>query len=226
MLKVDEKLFNLGLRVASAEIRGVSNGPASADLRRSIERRSNDFVGRTNQADIANLPAIAAYKNFYARLRISRSVVRPSIERMTGSLMKGKAMPSINAIVDAYNLMSVEHQMCMGAHDLRSLKMPIAVRLARGGEVFTPLGGRDETVKLGEYGYFCSTGIMICRDNAVQCSETPVGLDTRDVLLVVESLSYRSADEILRVTAETASFIQAVAGGVASEACLGSSYFD
>jgi tyrosyl-tRNA synthetase len=66
----------------------------------------------------------------------------------------GEDLPSINDAVDVANLVSVEHRVPIGAHDLDRLRGDFRVRLTKEGDAFTLLGSRQsEPVPAGEIAY-------------------------------------------------------------------------
>ena len=78
----------------------------------------------------------------------------PSTESLLRYALRRGALPVINNLVDAYNLVSVRTKSSLGAHDLDRIETPVQLRLLQSGERFTPLGGAEgQDVTAGEFGY-------------------------------------------------------------------------
>ena len=55
-------------------------------------------------------------------------------------MIQGEGLPQINALVDAYNAISVAYRVPAGADDLDLLAPPLAYRYTRAGDTFFTLG--------------------------------------------------------------------------------------
>jgi DNA/RNA-binding domain of Phe-tRNA-synthetase-like protein len=219
-MRVADQLHQLGLTFAAVSIEGITVREMTAAERNSWQARSEavreTFVLRpvTEHAEIAALHAA------YAALGIGLRHGRPSIERMGGMLAKGRDMPVINIVADLYNIASLEHRLCMGAHDLDSIVLPVDLRLTTGEETFKPLGGEAEKVRPGEFAYVDAANRIICRLDALQADFSKVSRSTRRVLLIVEASSATTEAALIEAAASVSAEIATATGGEAEPPIL------
>ena len=124
---------------------GVTNGPSSAELV-ALLRAAEDEVRRTvDAATIAEHPRIRSWREAFRATGAKPSEYRPSIEALARRVLRGDPLPSINALVDIGNVISLRHLLPAGAHAIDALTEDLWLRPATGAEVFTALDG--ETVE-------------------------------------------------------------------------------
>jgi len=102
-------------------------------------------------------------------------------------LRKHGTLPTINPVVDIYNLFSAESRLCIAAHDLSRVEGNVTVKLPTGTERYIPMG-QSEPVPLDahEYYYCDQTDDVLCRLELHQCSKTIVTAETSDLLMIFE----------------------------------------
>lgn len=210
MIEIDQKLAELGLRFAAFEAEGPLSTPLSKADREAWNARQDALLDRFE----TNPPpaAIKALHGVFAALGIGLRQGRPSVERFRSGMLKGRRLPEINTVVDLYNLESIEHMMCMGAHDLDIIAAPVALRLTRGDESFTPLGGKPEPVRQGEFAYVDSQNRVICRLDAVQADFSKVTDQTRRALFIIEGHPAASEDEVRKAVEAVAHALTSTTG--------------
>ena len=82
-----------------------------------------------------------AYRDFFWCVGIDPTKTRPASEALTRRIVAGKELPSINTLVDAYNLASVESSIAIAAFDLDLLtSSDLFMRTARKDERFRGIG--------------------------------------------------------------------------------------
>ncbi len=85
---------------------------------------------------------IVSWREAFRSLSIKPSEYRPSIEAMARRVINGNELPSINALVDIGNIISLRYLLPVGGHSLNAVKQDIALRTAKGREIFIPFGSR------------------------------------------------------------------------------------
>lgn len=177
-----------GVQVASAIIRGCSNTLSRPKEFYDIESEVVTYVRRkySEPSEIARDSRIRVYRDFYWKLLgLDPTKIRPANEALIRRVVQGESIPSINLIVDLYNLASLRTGLPMSAYDLNKVKGErLLIRYADKGEVFHPIGGNPETLTGNELVISDSEGpisIYPYRD----CLRTRVDKDTSNVLLIV-----------------------------------------
>lgn len=217
MITIDSRLHAIGMKAAAALIEGVTNSPSDATLTTAINKRVEALRGKFPPDGPRAWREVSSLQGVYRQIGASWRNNRPSIERLGMMIAKGRNLPSINSVVDIYNIASLENRMCMGAHDADVLKMPVSLRETLGSEEFVPLGGETERVPASEFAYFDNAGRIICRLDAVQADFSKVGQASQRVLLIVEGSPISGASDVFAVADRTASEIAKATGGVVRE---------
>lgn len=89
---------------------------------------------------IASIPSIAATRAAYRALGKDPARYRPSSEALLRRVAQGKALPRVNALVDAGNLASIRSAWPIGFYDVGRLALPIRFRPGRPGETYEAIG--------------------------------------------------------------------------------------
>ena len=89
-------------------------------------------------------PETAAVRTMYKRVGLDPTKTRPSNEALLRRILKGGAIPRINAMVDVINWCSVEFQLPYGLYDRARVRGRPALRLGCEGEAYA--GIRKDTV--------------------------------------------------------------------------------
>ena len=127
---------------------------------------------------------------------------------------KRGALPSINNLVDVYNLISLRWKCSLGAHDMDRLSLPIQFRILEGTENFIPLGNVDrDSCNEGEFGYVDSENRLICRLDVRQAEFSKITPKTTNVLLIVGGTTVQRKTEMEEIFDEAIARISEVCGG-------------
>ncbi len=140
--------------------------------------------------DLAAVPEVKAWREAYKAFGVRKTSYRSSVERLLKAVQRGRGLPRVNALVDAYNVVSLSHRMPVGADDLDRVAPPLAFRYTRPGDSFTALGGdgRDDPPGPGEVIY-ADAGKCLCRRwNWYQDARSAITPGTRRAVLTVQAL--------------------------------------
>ena len=119
---------------------GVRNGPSSPELVDLLRAAEASVRERIQPEEIAAHPRIAAWRAAFKALGIKPNDFRCSVEAMARRALKGQQLPSINALVDIGNLLSLRHLVPVGGHAIDHAVQGYCLRPATGLEVFVPFG--------------------------------------------------------------------------------------
>jgi DNA/RNA-binding domain of Phe-tRNA-synthetase-like protein len=120
----------------------------SSFLDEYISKISNQIKDAYSLENIKDNEIIRKYRDFYWHyLKIDPTKIRPSAEALIRRILGDKTIPQILNVVDAYNWVSIETLIPMGAYDYDELKFPLTLRYAKEGEEFIPIGGKVKILK-------------------------------------------------------------------------------
>ena len=212
-----EDCFDLGLRAGAMVLRSVRISPASRELRLEIAEEVGRIRARlSSAAEIRSIPEIARARDILRTVGVKPRSRTPSTESLLRFALRRRALPTINNLVDAYNLVSVRTSSSLGAHDLDCIATPVELRLFQGGERFIPLGSaEEEEVAAGEFGYVDALDRVICRLDARQAEFSKVTAATTNVLLIIEATTIHDPVRLRRVFEETEEVVTHHCGGEA-----------
>jgi DNA/RNA-binding domain of Phe-tRNA-synthetase-like protein len=90
---------------------------------------------------VKDQPIFRAYRDFFWRVGIDPTKVRPAAEALTRRVLGGRDLPRLNTVVDAYNLASIETSIAIAAFDMETVNED-ALLMRRGvkGELFHGIG--------------------------------------------------------------------------------------
>jgi DNA/RNA-binding domain of Phe-tRNA-synthetase-like protein len=186
-----------GLLALMSSISDLTVRPSSIDLEKLKLEVVADVRARYTLEKLKDFPTIHAYREFFWRVGIDPTKVRPAAEALIRRILAGRAIPTINTLVDAYNLASIKTCIALAAFDDAKLHSPLLMRSAEAGEEFFGIGmNKPMSLKGGE---------IVITDNRRLIAVYP----------------YRDADQS-RVTSQTQSIILMVCGcpGIGEEALL------
>ena len=139
---------------------------------------------------IKDLPVIRAYRDFYWNVGIDPTKTRPAGEALLRKIIGGRDLPSINTLVDSYNLASAETMISIAAFDHAKVDpRRLLMRIAAKGETFVGIG----------------------MDSAMILNGVQVVIDDLSQKKLIAVYPYRDADES-KVTEETTSVLFMMCG--------------
>lgn len=178
-----------GLHAIPLEIHGLTimkQTPALEHFKKEVLARVRLTI--KSLEEIKDKPIYRAYRDFFWRVGIDPTKTRPAGEALVRKVIGGRDLPTINTLVDAYNLASLETGIAIAAFDLRNLAWEdLSMRKAIPGETFLGIGMSAPSTL---------TGVEVVIENKRTASlvavypyrdseESKVTTETKDVLLVM-----------------------------------------
>ena len=192
----------------------VKNGPSSPELV-ALLREAERSVGE--KADAASLPAhprIASWREAYRTLGVKPNDFRPSIEAMARRVVRGQQIPSISALVDIGNVLSLRHLVPAGAHAIDVVTGDLELKRARGEEEFVPFGGTEpERPDPGEVVFVDGKTVLTRRWSWRQANHTLTLPETTAIELNVDALPPVGREEVEAICEEAVGLIHRFCGG-------------
>lgn len=142
VLKIDVQLKTRfpELKVLTCEIEGVKVEKRNVELEKFQNEITKQVREQYDLESLKNLSTFRAYRDFFWRVGIDPTKNRPAAEALIRRILGGKTIPSINTLVDAYNLASIKTEIALAAFDADKLKGDLLMRFAEKGEEFLGIG--------------------------------------------------------------------------------------
>ncbi len=124
MLKIREDLARSfpELEVLELELRGLrisEKDQRIEKLKITIQEEIRRSFPTLDQ--IKSYPIFRCYRDFFWRVGIDPTKNRPAAEALTRRVVSGKDLPTINTLVDSYNLASIKTSVAIAAFDLNKI---------------------------------------------------------------------------------------------------------
>jgi len=129
-----------GLDAHLVEVHGLRVRERDPRMDSFVDALVREFREHLRLESLKDMPTLRAYRDFYWRVGIDPTKIRPASEALLRRVLQGKDFPRINTLVDAYNLASAKTQVAIAAFDLGRLRGDLTMRLAREGEAFLGIG--------------------------------------------------------------------------------------
>jgi DNA/RNA-binding domain of Phe-tRNA-synthetase-like protein len=200
--RIDPAIFDLspgyrrGVLLAQA-LRNRDSGMALIDALRAEEVAVRAEI-RGNPAEH---PRILAWREAYRRFGARPSDFRASVEALARRVLRGDALPSINALVDIGNVISLRYLMPVGAHPVPVGMEPLCLRLSAPGDRFSPPdGAAEESPESGEVVFAQGATVLTRRWTWRQSALTLTLPETTAVFFNLDALAV-VPDEVLAAAA-------------------------
>ena len=137
---------------------------------------------------------------------------RSHIESLLKAIANGKTIKPVNTIVDAVMIAEMRHALLLGVHDVGTIVGDIKVDVAREGEVFSGLGGRNVVTRANEVVLRDDEGIWASYTQGPD-SRTVVGAATTDAIVVGFFTPETTAEAMTRGVGDAAMILAAATRG-------------
>ena len=202
---------------------GLRNGPTPEPLRAAYLEEQRATLARIGETPLSQLPTLAAWRGAFRRFGVDPTQCRSAAEALLRRLTKKGDIPSINALVDLGNLVSIRYALPVAVFDTRPLTGPLTVRFATGDERYTPLGQPDVTEHptAGEVVFADDAGLVFAeRWCWRQSDQSAAREDTTAVVVTVEAQHEGARPDIQAALADLLALLERYAGGHVISAAL------
>lgn len=195
-------VLDLGVEGAYFTIAGLANTASHPEFEQVRREACGEILATLSAEGIREDPVLAGFRSLHQAIGVSNRKNQASPENLLGWLLKAGSLPSVNLVVDIYNLVSIKTRLALGAHDLEKVTGNIHLRLTDGTENFMPLGaGEAKQVRAGEYGYVDDGNDILCRLEVRQVEKSKVEQTIRACFYIVQG-NPATAPEMIRSAAE------------------------
>jgi DNA/RNA-binding domain of Phe-tRNA-synthetase-like protein len=165
------------------------NGPTSELLQTTYQAEQEAVLNRIGDTPLSELESLAAWRSAFRAFGVNPTKYRSAVEALLRRLTKKGDIPSINAIVDICNMVSIRYTLPVAAFDIRHLHPPITVQFADGKETFTPLfANESENPDPGEVIFADEEDLVVARRWCWrQSDESATRPDTTEAIFTIEA---------------------------------------
>lgn len=206
-----------GLHVGVVLVNGIDNSLSSPGAEAVLLSTQARVRSTLDLPSLSSHPRIASWKAAYSAFGAKPSKYRCSVENLCRRVLDGKSVPSINALVDVYNAVSLSHVLPVGGDDLEWVQGDVRLCVAQGDERFLELNATEvKHPQAGEVIYRDDADVLCRRWNWRESDKTKTTPKTRKAVLYVEGLPPVTPNEVLAAARELADLVQTHCGGTAS----------
>ncbi len=168
---------------------GLKNKPSTPQILDLYLAEQKNVIEKIGSTPLSELPTLAGWRAAFRSFGVDPTGYRSAAEALLRRLTKKGDIPSINAVVDLCNLISIRYGLPVAAIDRKNINGTITVRFARGDEVFVNLNQSEaDHPAPGEVIFTDEKDVVIARRWCWrQSEESAAREETTDVLITVEA---------------------------------------
>jgi DNA/RNA-binding domain of Phe-tRNA-synthetase-like protein len=212
------------LRAGIVLAEDLNNGPSPPPLRHVFLTEQRAVLEDIGDTPLSEIETLAAWRAAFRAFGVNPTKYRSAPEALLRRLTKKGNIPSINALVDICNLVSIRYALPVASFDTHALQGPVTVHFADGSESFVPLGEQHlEHPEPGEVIFSDPTGRVIARRWCWrQSDDSAARPGTRQAILTVEALHAGGQADVASAVDDLLALIDQYAGGSYTSALLDS----
>jgi DNA/RNA-binding domain of Phe-tRNA-synthetase-like protein len=213
---IDPTVQNKGIKVIILAMGGLQNKNSDPHFDLIRDESCQAILASLSADSIQNDPILQGFRSIHTALGFSNRTNPAASEALLIYLLKNRQLPHINLLVDIYNLVSVETELALGAHDLLNVSGAVHLRITTGCEAFLPLGApAPKAIRPGGYAYIDDQNDVICWMEVKQVEKTKATVETHDCLYIVQGNPAVQHEQILAAAERLISLTQQFCGGQA-----------
>jgi DNA/RNA-binding domain of Phe-tRNA-synthetase-like protein len=169
--------------------------------------------GRFTLEGLKDEPVFRAYRDFFWRIGIDPTKVRPAAEALIRRVLGGRGIPRINTAVDAYNLASMTTCIALAAFDIDRLSRDIIMRFANKGEEFLGIGMDKPVTLAGGEIVMADASRLIAIYPHRDADYSRITFQTKNLMLVSCGVPGISLDQLAEAADRASEFVIRFCGG-------------
>jgi DNA/RNA-binding domain of Phe-tRNA-synthetase-like protein len=203
-----------GLHLAGKVIRGLEVSYEKID---TLLRLKEEIYGGVREKytleSLKDQSLFRAYRDFFWKLGIDPTKIRPASEALVRRILQGKEIPSINPIVDTYNLASIRSGIPMAAFDLDKMQGTPVMKFATKGEEFFGIGMTVPLVLKGHEVVISDEKGLIAIYPYRDSDRTKITENTENILLLVCGVPGVERNILEKAERIATEYIEGICGG-------------
>lgn len=216
-LTVDPSLADLfpDLQVLVGRVENATIRSHVAELEAFKGEVIEDIRGSYSLETVKDKSSFRAYRDFFWSIKVDPTKTRPAAEALIRRVLRGRPLPKINSLVDAYNLASMKSEIAFAAFDADELGDSLLMRFAVEGEEFLGIG-MGKTVQLtGDEVVIADNGKLVAIYPYRDAEEAKITEKTRNVLFVACGVPGIDEERLRSALDLTFKFVTRFCGGTA-----------
>jgi DNA/RNA-binding domain of Phe-tRNA-synthetase-like protein len=129
-----------GLRVLLQTIDNVVVTRSTGRMENLKGTIADEVRSKYTLESLKDVPIFRAYRDFFWSAGIDPTKIRPAAEALIRRILAKKPIPTVNTLVDAYNLASIKTGIALAAFDRKELNGTLSMRAARKEDEFLGIG--------------------------------------------------------------------------------------
>lgn len=195
------------LEVVVGRIENVTVRASTPELE-ALKREIAEQARRMYSLDsIKDNPTFRAYRDFFWKIKVDPTKIRPAAEALVRRVVGGKPLPRINSLVDAYNLASIKTEVALAALDAGKLHGNLLMRFASEGEEFLGIGMKKPVKLTGGEVVVSDDEKLVAIYPYRDADASKVTEETRNVLILVCGVPGINEDKLRSAMTVTFDFI-------------------
>jgi DNA/RNA-binding domain of Phe-tRNA-synthetase-like protein len=209
---VDKAVFDLNQDIICGILIGknLKISHTTEDDEKRLRDAENKMRENFKVEQVRELSNVTRYRDIMRKANINPNKFPPSVEAMFKRILKGGKLPTINALVDLCNAVSIEQIISLGAHDLIDIRDDLEVRFSKEGDIFLPFGASEyEKVDEGEMVFASGNKVQTRKWIWRQSELGKTTVDSKDIFFQLvgfkgdeESTIYKAMDDIEKLIIE------------------------
>jgi DNA/RNA-binding domain of Phe-tRNA-synthetase-like protein len=172
----------------------VENPPSHAALqalKEKIEIELRDRFSGLDRVALRAKPIMAAYDRFYRQFKKTYH-----LQLQLESVLSGKPIPSVAALVEAMFMAELEDQLLTAGHDLDTLQPPLLIDISDGTQTYIRMNGQQQTLKLGDLFIQDEAGVLSSVIYGPD-KRTQIQAETRNILFTTYGVPGIAGEDVL-----------------------------
>ncbi|HLC75986.1 MAG TPA: phenylalanine--tRNA ligase beta subunit-related protein [Candidatus Peribacterales bacterium] len=205
---------NSGLMVGVLVVKGVDNVGAHSDIVSLLRQAETNVSASLTIETFKDHPKLKVLQEVHQAFGSNPNKFPPSVQALVKRVLKGGQLPTINPLVDLYNVISLKYLLCAGGEDTDQCIGDIHLTYATGNEEFIGLGETEnDPPDAGEVIYCDDKGVICRKFNWREGDRTKLTEKTRNCVLVIEARSPILRSELEEALNELKAFVEKYCGG-------------
>ena len=200
-----------------AHVEDVKVEPSDERLKNFAEQLFEKTRRQHDLESLKDAPVLRAYRDFFWRIGIDPTKVRPAAEALIRRILLGKPIPSINNLVDAYNLASIKTCTALAAFDRDLLNGELLMRPAGRRERFLGIGMQEPKELIGGEIVVADDEKLVAIYPYRDAEQTKVSDSTENVLLLICGVPGIRWDDLAKAGEVAMDYVTRFCGGKAKQ---------